>query len=83
MRPRLKNDDYVLAARRWPWLRQGQLVVVRHPCYGVLVKRLQDIRGDGRILLRGENDASVSSEQMGWLTRDALIGVVLLRLKAA
>lgn len=87
MSPVLNDGDYVLAS---PWaiflsgplgLKVGSLVVVQHPQYQVIVKRLVKLDQDGRFLLSGENSASVSSKQMDWCNQSQVLGRVLLKIR--
>lgn len=81
MSPVLNAGDYVATSTWWLKLRVGSLVVVSHPQYQTIVKRIAELRHDGAFLLSGENAASVDSEQMGWLTKGDLLGVVLFCIK--
>lgn len=81
MFPVLNEGDYVATTRWWLKLKRGSLVVVRHPKYKTIVKRIEALRDDGAFLLSGENSASVDSQQMGWLTKDDLLGTVLFSIR--
>ena len=77
MIPAIQPGAYVLLGPCWRPMPDA-LVCVRHPHYGDLVKRLRHYDAQGRFCLAGENTASVTSEQMGWLPRSALLGRVWL-----
>lgn len=81
MSPVLNEGDYVIASSWWLKLKLGSLVVVRHPQYKIIVKRILELRHDGAFLLSGENAASVDSQQMGWLTKNDLLGIVLFSIR--
>lgn len=81
MSPILNEGDFVATTCWWPKLQLGRLVVVRHPRYKIIVKRITEFREDGHFLLSGENDASVESQQIGWISKDDLLGVVLFSIK--
>lgn len=67
MAPGLMPGDYILALKLPQFFYQpGQIVLVKHPQYGAIIKRIKAKQGS-RITLIGDNPASVSSEQMGWL----------------
>ncbi len=86
MVPTLKDGDYVISSRWfrlgfWPFsLSKNCLVVVRHPHYDVIVKRLLAFDGSGRFLLAGENDTSVSTQDMSWCSCEQVLGKVLFRV---
>ncbi len=83
MAPRLPADSFVLVMPwpRWLNLRPGMLVKVYHLRFGYLVKRLDHIDSLGYLWLRGENDQSLTMEQMGPVERDHLCGVVCWTIK--
>ncbi|MFT2090359.1 hypothetical protein [Paraglaciecola sp. 2405UD69-4] len=83
MSPTLENNDYVICGR-WPGYRpvEGCLVVVAHPYYQVIVKRVQAIDELGRLKLSGDNLLSVDSQSMGWIDKECLVGRVVFRISA-
>ena len=82
MFPALSDNDFVITSRLFAHLRQGDLVVMQHPTYGRLIKRIDVIDSSSRIRLRGENNNSLSPDAMGWLDRKHLKGKVLLSVRA-
>lgn len=79
MSPLIPHGSYMLVAR-WPsWLplRHSNIVKVRHPVYGDIVKRVISVNTDKSFELIGMNDASVSTKQMGRIKRCGLLGRVL------
>ena len=58
----------------------GSLVVVNHPDFGVVVKRVSSARkgseGEWRLGLKGENNAGVSSQELGEIPASEVRGVV-------
>lgn len=80
MSPVLDDGDYVITSR-FKKLRPGVIVVVHHPIYKTMVKRVLEVNDQGQFRLTGENILSVTSEQMGWCSRDCLAGVVLFTLR--
>lgn len=76
MEPVLASGDFVLASRLYRSINVGDLVVVDHPCYKRIVKRVKNIEGE-RLTLIGENQASVSSEKMGWVMSPDVLGKVI------
>jgi len=79
MVPRLHDGDYVISTKLLS-LKPGRLVVVNHPDYQRMVKRVLAVK-EGRFLLIGENAGSVSTEQMGWCELDQVVGVVIKAIK--
>lgn len=75
MEPLLREGDYVLTSR-FRRIKPGRLVVTRHSHYPVMVKQVKACV-DGRYTLEGLSDQSVSSEDMGLVSPDQIIGVVL------
>lgn len=75
MLPVLARGDYVLTAP-FKRIKPDSLIVIQHASYGVLVKRVIKAEKQ-RYLLSGENSASVSTDQMGWIERSAVLGVVI------
>ena len=71
MSPTLRPGDVVWLSRRAP--RAGSVVVVDHPRFGVIVKRLG---ADGR--LSGDGADSTDADRLGRLTDCTLIGVARL-----
>ncbi len=82
MSPALHEGDFMVTTRWWLKLQIGRLVVVRHPGYQIIAKRVVAISDDGRrFLLAGDNHDSISVDQMGWLVKSNLLGVVLFSIK--
>lgn len=81
MHPKLAEGDFVLASMRFYRLRIDDVVVVSHPLYCTLIKRIQHIDAEKGILLTGENRCSVSSEQMGWINKSRVLGKVIYSIK--
>ena len=81
MAPNFTDGDYALAVC-WPpmRLRVDQVVLVRHPVYDLIIKRIANISESGHVLLKGDNVQSTSSERLGWVSNSNIIGNVCLRL---
>lgn len=82
MLPTLKNNDYVLGySFLWMNFKINDLVVVNHPEYGVIVKRIVDMdikTKEKKYALSGDNQSkSTSSEKMGWIMPEQIIAKVL------
>lgn len=77
MYPVLAAGDFVISQRLYRHLTIGDTVVVNHPHYGRLIKRVKDIDPLANVWLEGENKESLSSEKMGWITPSMLQGKVI------
>ena len=82
MAPTLAHGDFVIGwrpSRRRP-VRVGDVVVVQHPYYGRMIKRVSACRGDGTLSLKGDNAATVASIDMGAIRRDQVLSRAQLRI---
>ena len=82
MSPGISHQDFVLALR-FPWshFSEGQVVLVNHPQYQLIVKRIHKIKGH-LILLKGDNPCSLSTETMGWVHQREIIGQLYYQIPA-
>lgn len=80
MSPALRHDDYVVIGKG-PLSRYhpGQIVMVRHPRFGTIIKRVREVQGR-RYLLGGDDPCSTSSKRLGWVHHDSIVGKVLLHV---
>ena len=80
MVPTLYQGDYVLCLT-WPLFRftESQVVVVNHPRYQTIIKRIKRVRGNRGYWLVGDNPQSTSSQELGLVTHENIAGWVLLR----
>lgn len=77
MSPTIPSGTYVLSKSFWlSKLIQGDIVIVKHDKYQTIVKRIKDIQND-QFYLVGDNTMSTTSEEMGWVSRQNLIGKVI------
>lgn len=78
MAPQYQEGDYIVDAS-WAnmQLKSGMVVVVLHPIYEKIVKRILKVDEVGKILLIGDNVSSVSPQQLGWVERKCLLGKVI------
>lgn len=60
---------------------QGDVVLVDHPEFDVIVKRARRVEPDGSVWLEGTSPASTSAERLGRVDPDRIQGVLLLRLR--
>jgi signal peptidase I len=84
LEPRLYDGDFVLVAKVPFWLRpprSGDVVVFRHPRFGVLIKRVQRISPHGELYVTGERPSSNDSDAFGVVETRDLIGKVVFAIK--
>ena len=81
MTPTLHQNDYVLCLT-WPLFRfrTSQLVVVNHPRYQTIIKRIQRVSDNRNYWLVGDNPQSTSSQELGFVTQEDIVGLVLLKV---
>ncbi len=79
MVPTLVDGDYVLARRKIASL--GDVVLIRHSSLGLIVKRISNfIDETQRYMVAGDNSLSTSSEVLGPVIADSVMGVVYWRI---
>ena len=83
MVPTMFDGDYVLCCR---WIKfkskLDDIVVVRHPNYGHIVKRVADIDQYRRLKLAGDNHfISTSADEMGRVEMAHVLGKVIFKIK--
>ena len=81
MTPTLYQGDYVLCLT-WPLFRftENQVVVVNHPKYQTIIKRIKRVSGNRGYRLVGDNPQSTSSQELGLVTHKDIVGWVLLKI---
>jgi len=82
MRPDLSAGDFVIARRSRRAPRVGDRVVVDHPEYGTLIKRVVASDPNRGIRCDGDNPDSLHAGRIGWLPRRRLIGIVSVAIRA-
>ncbi|MEM9310705.1 MAG: S24 family peptidase [Pseudomonadota bacterium] len=60
---------------------RGDVVLVDHPEFGVIVKRARAVEPDGGAWLEGTSTASTSAERLGRVGPDRIQGVLVMRLR--
>jgi nickel-type superoxide dismutase maturation protease len=83
MAPQLHEGDFVFISRFYRNLMIGHLVVVDHALYGTIVKKILHIAPDGQLWLGGENNQSLQSERIGWVSPRRVLGKVIGRICAS
>jgi nickel-type superoxide dismutase maturation protease len=81
MVPTFYQGDYVLCLT-WPLFRftENQVVVVNHPKYLTIIKRIKRVSGNRGYWLVGDNPQSTSSQELGLVTHEDIAGWVLLKI---
>ena len=79
MAPRIPENSYVFIV---PWLKifnlkEGCLLKVFHPKYGVIVKTLAKVDRNGLFWLKGHHKSSVPIERLGPVGKAQIQGKVL------
>ena len=81
MWPNINHGDYVLTLKLPKiTVKVDDMVVVNHSEYRVIVKRVKCIDAKGTMLLAGDNIQSTSSQAIGWVSKHALLGRVILHI---
>jgi nickel-type superoxide dismutase maturation protease len=81
MLPKMAGGDFVIISRLFFSLKPGDVVVVDHPVYQRIVKRIEKTCSQQGIWLTGDNlSASVSSDDMGWVSRNQVKGKVIVTI---
>lgn len=82
MSPSFNDGDFVLGLKKWLKPAPGQVLLIDHPRYGRIIKRVIDCNESG-LRLAGDNaKEGVSSEEIGLINQDQIIAKVIWRSKA-
>lgn len=79
MTPALSSGDYIILTKARA-LRPGFVVLADHPKYGLITKRVKTVEKDS-VLLEGDGPESTSSEAMGLIPKDKIIGRARLAIR--
>lgn len=80
MSPSFLHGEYVLTCKGfWTRYEVGDVLIVRHDQYQTIIKRVEKI-DKSRVMLSGDNPASVAAEEMGWLPFENILGKVFYRI---
>ena len=80
MVPTLHHGDFVAVAKWRSTIKESELVVVSHPEFGVLVKRVRK-QEDGGYWLQSDNPAGTSSSKIGRVSPENIVGRVLFSIR--
>jgi len=81
--PLYEDGDYVLAVhpRLARPIKPGDVVVFRHPVYGIMIKKVERLAPDGQALyVVGTHERSVDSRDFGAVSRQSVLGKVIWRI---
>lgn len=82
MSPHFNHNDYVMS---FSWRQTefcvGDVVVLNHPRFFTIIKRIAEINDQGELRLRGDNPASTPSEEIGWQPIHRVIGKVVWHIQ--
>nr|WP_276606062.1 S24/S26 family peptidase [Neptunomonas sp. XY-337] len=82
MSPSLCDGDFIVSFKgRLRRYKVDDIVVVQHSLYGVIVKRIKEVYPTDSFALIGDNPTSTSTEQMGTIEKNAIIGRVVLHIR--
>ncbi len=81
MLPNFLPDDFVIAAT-WPFIqfKPGEVIVINHPVYHTIIKRVLYINAIGELLLQGDHRKSAPPHLLGWQPTNRVVGKVLWRI---
>jgi len=83
--PEYQEGDFVLVTRipfLMKRLKKDDVVVFNHPLYGLFIKRIGSMTGDGgEVFVVGSHENSLDSRQFGTVQRGSLLGKVIYHSK--
>ena len=80
MSPLYEDGEYVLSiSKRFVRLKKGDVVIVQHPFYGLLIKEICKQTKEG-YSIQGKNPASTASESFGLITPQMILGKVVMKI---
>ena len=81
MAPALQDGDYAVAARLRPGqdVAVGDVVEIRHPDFGMIVKRVKELRS-GDLRVEGQARSSLDPDQIGWIPRSRVTARLIWRV---
>lgn len=82
--PLIQAGDYVLMLKLRGSLRRlkaGDIIVFRHPAYGVLIKRVDSQQAGGEVVVSGVAEDSLDSRQLGPVPLHWVVGKVIWHIR--
>jgi len=81
MYPALVENNYIVINHFFRKLHVGDIVIVDHPVYKHIIKRILTIAENGDLWLIGDNIVSITSEKMGWIKTPWIKGRVIYTIR--
>ena len=81
MLPSLGSGDYVIASQLYFTVCVNDVLVVNHPGYERIIKRVAKVCPKRGVWLSGDHEESVTSKQMGWIARSYIQAKVIWAIK--
>ncbi len=81
MSPSLDHNDYVVITHWYTKLAIGDLVLAEHPKFGIIIKRVLKLESHGVWLVGDNTSVSTSTEKMGLLPFQDILGKVLWHVR--
>ena len=84
MFPLYNDGDYVITSSIpliFNRIRENSIIVFNSPVFGILIKKVSSSDNKGIFYVTGINPDGISSEKIGPVKKDEIIGTVLLHIK--
>jgi len=84
MSPDIQPNSYLISHHliHPSFLKKGKIIKVKHPLFGLIVKRIIDVDQQGYYWLEGVNKNSISTLEMGAINIKLIIGIVIFNIKS-
>tara|TARA_Y100000588_G_C14155648_1_gene882483 strand:- start:876 stop:1184 length:309 start_codon:yes stop_codon:yes gene_type:complete len=82
MAPTLKHGDYVISRRPNHNISVGKIVIIKHPIFGKIIKRISSLDENGQFIVQGDNPESTSPETLGPIDISYIKEIVCWRVEA-
>lgn len=79
LEPGLRNGSFAVFRRKRE-VKRGDIVLVRHPSYGKLIKKVATITLRGRIALHGMSEHGATGEGQSSVDRQEVLGKLMFRI---
>ncbi len=80
MLPTLKHDDFVISRRNKNAYKINDIIVLKHPEWGCIIKRVLEYNHHEVLLCADNPNESLSTERMGWQKNINIIGRVVYHI---
>lgn len=81
MLPDIQPGDYLIIRTFYKKFRVGDIVVLQHRDYGVIVKKITQLLDNGKFLVKSTNPHGISSSEIGILSIKQIIGIKLFHVR--